>query len=252
MLREKKTIVVAGCGEIGKPIYQLCCSGYEQVIVEDPRYGKPEKPLYPVAALHVAIPGSIESFVQIITDYYKKYKPGIILIHSSTAPGTTKQVENAVGVDNIAHTQVHGKHHGNKMRSDMLHYPKFVATSSGIAFDKAKEILEQMGHPAKKILHLTDSFVGELSKLLATTFFGYMIVWTQEIERMSKQFNVDYDELMSFTKLLTDDFNISQIYPGVIGGHCVMQNIEILNNVYPTMLWDYMMQSNDKKREDQS
>ena len=42
MLLIEKTVVVAGCGEIGKPIYQLSCGAFAQVIVEDPVYGDPE------------------------------------------------------------------------------------------------------------------------------------------------------------------------------------------------------------------
>ncbi len=88
-------------------------------------------------------------------------------------------------------------------------------------------------------------------KLLATTFYGYLIVWTQEIERLSRSCGVPYDELMSFVKLGAADFRIEGKFPGVIGGHCVMPNIDILRRSYPSPLWDYMKLSNDQKREEQ-
>lgn len=248
MLLEDKTIVVAGCGEIGKPIYQLCCGGFAQVIAEDPRLGEPEPPRHPVAALHVAIPGSLPNFTDIVDGYVQRYDPPVILINSSTVPGFSQTLVERFGVDRVVHTQVHGKHHGDRMRRDMLRYPKFVATSSEVAFDKAKAVLITMGHPPENIVRLSSTLAGEICKLLATTFFGYLIVWTQEIERLADRCGVSYGELMAFTRLATDDFRIDGKFPGVIGGHCVMPNIEILRSTYPSPLWDYLRSSNDTKR----
>ena len=88
-------------------------------------------------------------------------------------------------------------------------------------------------------------------KLLATTFFGYLIVWAQEVERLSRQSGIPYAELMSFTRLNASDFMIEGKYPGVIGGHCVMSNIEILRRHFPSPLWDLMKQSNDRKEREE-
>lgn len=127
-------------------------------------------------------------------------------------------------------------------------YPKFVATKSDAAFAKARAVLVAMGHPPDKVIRLSSTLAGELSKLLATTFFGYLIVWTQEIERLGQRTGISFDELMSFTRLGAEDFRIEGKFPGVIGGHCVMQNIEILRRTYPSPLWDYMQLSNEQKQ----
>jgi hypothetical protein len=155
MLLSEQAVVVAGCGEIGRPIYQLCCGGFAQVIAEDPRFGPPEAARFPVAALHVAIPGSLPSFVPIVEGYVRKYSPGVILINSSTVPGFTETLVERFGLDNVVHTQVHGKHHRDRMRGDMLRYPKFVATRSDAAFAKAKAVLVAMGHPPEKVVRLS-------------------------------------------------------------------------------------------------
>ncbi|MCD6303454.1 MAG: hypothetical protein J7M21_00655 [Planctomycetes bacterium] len=248
VLRMEKTVVVAGCGEIGRPIYQLCCGAYAQVIVEDPAYGPAEPAKYDVAALHVAIPGSLPNFVEIVDGYVERYDPPVILINSSTVPGFTDKLAARYGVDRVVHCQVHGKHHGGRMRRDMLRYPKFLATTSDAAFEKAREVFEAMGHPPENIVRLSSPLAGEMCKLLATTFFGYLIAWTQEIERLSDQCGVPYEELMAFTRLETDDFRIDNKFPGVIGGHCVMPNIAILQKAYPGPLWDFIEQSNDRKK----
>ena len=247
MLIMDKTAVVAGCGEIGKPIFQMCRGAYRQVIAEDPAAGKPESPMYPVDALHIAIPGSMPNFVKIVSDYFARYKPQIMLIHSSTAPGLSDEIVKAVGEDAVVHTQVHGKHHGNRMHRDMLRYPKFVATRSDAAYEKAKAALEAIGHPGDNIIRLSSPLAGELVKLLATSFFGYLIAWVQEVERLSEMSGISYEELMSFTKLQTDDFRIENKFPGVIGGHCVLPNIAILQKSFPLKVWDFIQDSNTRK-----
>lgn len=248
MLCIKKTVVVVGCGEVGHPIWQLSRGGFEQVIVEDPRYSEPEDVKYPVAAMHIAVPGSLPDFVEIVKGYAAKYNPEIILIHSSTVPGSADKLVDQFGADNVVHTQVHGKHHGGRMRRDLLRYPKFVATRSDKAFEKAKEILVSMGHAPEDIVRLSSPMAGEVVKLLATTFFGYLIVWAQEIERLSERCGVSYEELMAFTKLQTEDYDIANKFPGEIGEHCVMPNIEILRKAFPCPLWDYLKQSNEMKK----
>ena len=244
----EKTVIVVGCGEVGHPIWQLCRGGFEQVIAEDPRCGKAEKAKYPVAAMHIVIPGSLPGFVEIVESYINKYDPEIVLIHSTTVPGVTDKLVDRFGADRIVHAQVHGKHQGARMRHDLLRYPKFVATRSDRAFEKAKEILVAMGHPPENIVRLSSPIAGEIVKLLATTFFAYLIVWAHEVERLSKKCGVGYDELMSFTKLQTEDYSIANKFPGEIGGHCLMPNIEILRKAFPSPLWDYLKQSNEMKK----
>jgi hypothetical protein len=246
----QKTVVVAGCGEIGFPIYQLSRGGYEQVIALDPRFGEPESPKYPVAALHVAIPGSLTNFIEIVSTYAERYAPDIVLVHSSSEPGKTDELVHRLGEEKVVHAQVHGKHTGGKMRSDMLRYPKFIATRSDQAFEKAKTVLAAMGHSPDRIVRLSSPLAGEMAKLLATTFFGYLIVWTQEVERMSRSCGVPFEELMSFAQLETDDFRINDKFPGVIGGHCVMPNIELLRHAHPSPLWDFMVSSNELKKSE--
>ena len=67
----------------------------------------------------------------------------------------------------------------------------------------------------------------ELAKLTETTYFGLMIAWAQEIERHCDRLGADYDEVTSFYEEIKF-FPPVRYFPGVIGGHCVMPNIEIL------------------------
>lgn len=246
-LLKQKTAVVIGCGEIGMPIYRLCCTGFEQVLAEDLRLEDPAKPKYDVEVMHVALPGDLPDFQRYVVEYYYAYRPGIVIVHSTTPPGICDTIATELGLDNVVHSQVHGKHHGDRMLSDMLRYPKFVGTESEIAFQKAKDALVLMGHPPEKIRRLSSTQSGELVKLLSTSFFGYLIVWTQVVDRIARDAGVSFQELMSFTELDTTDFEIAGKFPGHIGGHCVIPNIELLKDKYPSHLWDFMIESNAQK-----
>lgn len=245
----ERTIVIAGCGEIGRPLYRLARGGFADVIAEDPTLPAAAPPKHPVAALHVAVPGSLPAFEEIVANYVRKYEPELVLVHSTTQPGTTERLVSALGMDRVVHCQVHGKHAGDRMRRDMLFYPKFVATESDAAFEKACGVLGPMGHPPTDIRRITRPLAGEISKLLATSYFGYLVAWAQEVDRLADRAGVDYDELMAFTQLETKDFHIRGKFPGVIGGHCVMPNIEILREAFPSPFWELMHESNRLRAE---
>lgn len=246
-LVEKKTIAVLGCGEIGTPLYRLSRGGYAQVLAIDRLLEPPSEPLYEVEALHIAIPGVLEDFVSIVSDHIKKYDPNVVMVHATTPPGTTAKLVDLHGAEVVVHSQVHGKHHGNRMQRDMLHHKKFVGTTSDAAFKKAKKVLVTMGHAPDEIKRLSSTTAGEVAKLLATTFFGYLVVWTQEVERISAKSGIPYEDLMVFTELETADFDIKGKSPGYIGGHCVMPNIDLLSQFSKSPLWDFTIESNELK-----
>ncbi len=244
----QQTVVVAGCGEVGGPILQLCRGAFAQVVAEDPTSGPAAVPQYPVTALHVAIPAGLDDFVAVAAGYVQKYAPEIVLVHSSTFPGTTDKLVERIGADRVVHAQVHGKHRGDHMRGDMLRHPKFVATRSDAAFAKAREVLVAMGHPPENVIRLSCPLAGELTKLLATTCFAYLIAWAQEVERLGDRCGVGYGELMAFARLQTDDFRIDNKFPGVMGGHCLLPNLAILREAFPSPLWDWIAASNEQKK----
>lgn len=245
----EQTIVVAGCGEIGRPLYRLSRGGFADVLAVDPTLPDPGPPKHAVLAVHVAIPGSVPDFERVVAGYLDRYSPEVVLIHSTTQPGTTDSLVEMLGVDRVAHCQVHGKHAGDRMRRDMLFYPKFVATESDVAFGAACRALAPMGHPPKDIRRLDKPLAGELSKLLATSYFGYLVAWAQEVDRLADRAGVSYEELMSFAELETTDFHIRGKFPGVVRGHCVMPNIEILRQSYPSPFWELMYESNRLRME---
>ena len=88
----------------------------------------------------------------------------------------------------------------------------------------------------------------EIAKLTETTYFGLMIAWAQEVERFSRELGVGYDEVVSFYEEIKF-FPRMKYFPGVIGGHCVMPNIAILLERFPSDLLQAIVRSNMLKEK---
>jgi UDP-N-acetyl-D-mannosaminuronate dehydrogenase len=86
---------------------------------------------------------------------------------------------------------------------------------------------------------------GEVSKLLETTWLGVLIGWAQEMERMAAQCEASYEEVNVFIEEI--NFLPSHVFPGHIGGHCVMPNIAILRERFKSKMLDAIVESNDAK-----
>jgi UDP-glucose 6-dehydrogenase len=88
----------------------------------------------------------------------------------------------------------------------------------------------------------------ELAKLTETTYFGLIIAWAQEVERYCDQSSQDYNEITSFWEEIKYLPQV-KFFPGVIGGHCVMPNIEILSRFEDAALLKAIQASNALKQE---
>ena len=88
----------------------------------------------------------------------------------------------------------------------------------------------------------------ELAKLTETTYFGVMIAWAQELERYCDQSGQSYEEITSFYDEIKF-FPPVKYFPGIIGGHCVMPNIEILRRFNDSVILEAVQASNKMKTE---
>ena len=73
-----------------------------------------------------------------------------------------------------------------------------------------------------------------------------MIAWAQEVERYCDQSGQSYEEVVSFYDEIKF-FPSVKYFPGIIGGHCVMPNIKILNTYTNSALLDAIQLSNRMK-----
>jgi UDP-N-acetyl-D-mannosaminuronate dehydrogenase len=230
--------VVVGLGEVGRPLLNILsrtfkCAGVDVSPVEIDR---------PCSVLHICYPFQIQDFVGVTASYVAKYRPQLTLLHNTVAPGTTREVQRAAGSERIAYSPVRGKH--VRMEADMMRYKKFVAASSP---EIAQEAAAHLGQAGFKTAIFRTLEIGELSKLLETTYLGVLIGWAQEVERFAERYGGSAEEVNAFIQEI--DFLPAHIFPGHIGGHCVMSNIEILRKQLSSKFLDSIVESNELKHQ---
>lgn len=231
-------VVIVGLGEVGKPLLELLSNHYETVGVD---IGGCDY-TGPVSVLHVCYPFEIRNFTGETARYIERFRPAVTVINSTVGVGTTRAVYEQTGAP-VVNSPVRGKH--IRMLEDMQKYTKFVGAIDRSAAEAAAAHFESAGLKSK-ILSTPEAT--ELAKLTETTYFGVMIAWAQEVERYCDNTGADYDEVVSFYDEI-GFFPRVKYFPGVIGGHCVMPNIEILRKQMPSLLLEAVRASNDSKLE---
>lgn len=238
-MTEAAKIAVVGLGEIGKPILELVSKHNDAVGVDiAPLTERIEK----MDFLHICYPFQIPDFVGETARYIGLFKPALTIINSTVAIGTTRAIANRTGVA-VVNSPVRGKH--VRMLQDLCHYTKFVGANDPTAGKTAAEHFESLGLRTKV---LSSFEATELAKLTETTYFGLMIAWAQEIERHCDRLGASYDEVTSFYEEIKF-FPPVKYFPGVIGGHCVMPNVELLSKLDDSMLLEAIKASNTMKQE---
>lgn len=233
-------VVVVGLGEVGQPLLELVSRKLDAIGVDVVR--PMEDSDAPVSVMHVCYPFEIEDFVGETARYIERFAPGLTVINSTVAVGTTRDVYERTGAA-IAHSPVRGKH--ARMLDELLRYTKYVAGIDRASGMKAAAHFESLGMKTKT---LAGPEVTELAKLTETTYFGLLIAWAQEVARYCAQVGADYDEVVSFYEEI-DFFPPVKYFPGVIGGHCVMMNIENLSLLGPSDLLHSIKSSNAQRVE---
>jgi len=236
-MSDLQKIVVVGMGEVGKPLFELA-SRYHEVLGID--IEPPKERLENVDVLHICFPFEIKDFIGETARYIELFKPAVTIINSTVGIGTTRAIAQRTGTP-VVNSPVRGKH--VKMIEELQHYTKFVGALDPAAAQLAANHFESLGLKTK-ILSAPEAT--ELAKLTETTYFGLMIAWAQELERYCDRVDQDYAEVTSFYDEIKF-FPPVKYFPGVIGGHCVMPNIEILSRFEDSPMLKAIKTSNQKK-----
>lgn len=236
-MSEQQKVVVVGLGEVGKPLFELA-SRHHQVIGVD--IDPPEQRIGQVDVLHICFPYEIKDFSGETARYIELFKPTVTIINSTVGVGTTRAIAVRTGT-RVVNSPVRGKH--VRMLEELQHYTKFVGAIDSASAQLAARHFESMGLKTKI---LTAPEATELAKLTETTYFGLMIAWAQEVERYCDRVNQDYAEVTAFYDEIKF-FPPVKYFPGVIGGHCVMPNIEILSKFEDSPMLRAIKMSNQNK-----
>jgi UDP-N-acetyl-D-mannosaminuronate dehydrogenase len=230
-------VVVLGLGEIGKPLSELLSRTHEVVGVDvSPSTERRDR----VDVMHICYPFEIADFGGETLRYIERFDPVLTIINSTVAVGTTRTIAERAGRP-VVHSPILGKH--ARMLDELITYTKFIGAIDGPSGKNAAEHFESAGIRTRVC---SSPEATELAKLTETTYFGLMIAWAQEVERYCDQFGLDYDEVVSFYGEVGFLPRV-KYFPGVIGGHCVMPNIEILKRIGPSAILEAIRSSNRRK-----
>lgn len=234
---EKGVVLVVGMGEVGRPLFHILSGTYECIAVD----AEPVHVQQPCDVMHICYPFSVPDFVGTTLEYIDQYQPALTIVNSTVSPGTTRKLQQGAENRLIAYSPVRGKH--ARMEADMLKYRKFVAAL------RPEALAAAVGHFAGAGLK-TATFrtpeLAELSKLLETTYLGVLVAWAQEIERLAGSFDGDFEDVNAFIEEI--DFLPSHIFPGPIGGHCVLPNIAILQGSMDSAFFNAVLESDERKK----
>ena len=230
-----KKDVVAGLGEIGYPILKFLSKkqitvGYDidERLMNKSKFKKFQDTQ--TSFLHIAIPVT-SKFELNILQLYKKFKPECIVMHSTIGPGTTERIQKKLGVP-LIYSATRGVH--KRMLKDIKRYTKFFTISKNAPKKQwaTKAFSRKMKNCGVKTKQMSKPVTLELSKILCdTSYLGWLINYSQITNMIAKSHDVEYDEMWSFADEIHQFLgNRPKMYPGFIGGHCVIPNLDLIND----------------------
>jgi len=227
-------VLIVGLGEVGRPLLEIL-GGTHQAAGRDVE----DRAFHGVRILHLCFPFGPD-FVSAAQRYVSRYEPEVVVVHSTVVPGTTRAIQQVTGTPAV-YSPVRGKH--VRMTEELRRYRKFVAGTSAAAVTAVADHFTAAGMTTQRM----SSFESlELAKLLETTYFGVLVAWAQEMDRFAASAAADYRETTGFFEEI-GFFPPVSFEPGFIGGHCVMPNLDLLEQVRRSPVIDAIRQSNEQR-----
>jgi UDP-N-acetyl-D-mannosaminuronate dehydrogenase len=253
----KETVLVVGLGEIGRTLFDLLKEN-EGFTAYGLDLGKtkmrearqdPSKLPQEVDTMHICLPcKDQDKFVATVASYANQFKPKLLIINSTVPPGTTKKTQQTCKCL-VAHSPARGVHKTPEhMKWEMKRWTKYVGGADAKAAEAACKHFEKLGLKVKTLKSCAET---ELAKLFETTYRAWMIACFQEMHRISRAFEADFDDVVDF---LEDTHRVRLdrpiMFPDVIGGHCLIPNTELLLNAYDSEFLRLILKSNEKRKEE--
>jgi UDP-N-acetyl-D-mannosaminuronate dehydrogenase len=229
--RTEAPVLVVGLGEVGGPLLEILGEAHKAVgrDIDD-------RPLNGVQILHLCFPYSSD-FVSVASGYVSLYEPRVVVVNSTVVPGTTRAIEERTGTCAV-YSPVRGKH--TRMADELKRYRKFIAGTSVQAVALVEDHFTAAGMTTQR---MSSPEALELAKLLETTYFGVLVAWAQEMDRFAEAVSADYWETVDFFEEIGFLPPVG-FQPGYIGGHCVMPNLGLLEQLRRSPFIDAMRRSN--------
>jgi UDP-N-acetyl-D-mannosaminuronate dehydrogenase len=132
------------------------------------------------------------------------------------------------------------------MLEDIQTYTKFVG---GVTPEASKEAFNHLINAGFKCKIMSSSTDTELAKLFETSYAAAMIATFQEMHRISKMFEVDFSNILDiFIDTHIHRLDRPIFHPSIMGGHCLVPNIDLLNNASKSLLFQWVFLSNELRK----
>ena len=230
-----KKDVVVGLGEIGNPILKLLSKknivvGFDlnRDLMNEIKFEKYKN--FKTSFLHIAIPGT-DNLIGNVLKLYKKFQPECIVIHSTIKPETTEKLQRKLSIP-VIYSATRGVH--KRMIYDLKRYTKFFVISANAprskwASSRYVKVMKDCGIKTKK---MSNPETLELAKIICdTSYLGWLVNYAQLSNMIAIEYGVDYDEMWDFSHEIHKFLgNRPKMFPGIIGGHCVIPNLDLIHN----------------------
>lgn len=239
MQNKKQKIGILGYGEVGQAVAKFYGSASSpQVKIKDLNR---DDGLEGTNILHVCVPWG-SNFIKIVEKEIKEIKPKLTIVHSTVAPGTIKKLSEKFR-DRVVHSPVRGVH--PNLYEGIKTFVKYIGADSKRAGLLVKKHFEGLGIKTKVF---SPSITTELGKILDTTYYGVVIAWHGEMKKICDRFDVDFEKAVTdfnktynqgYSKLGMKNVIRPVLYPpknDIIGGHCIIENTQIIRKYYNNSL----------------
>jgi len=211
--------LVIGKGEVGKSLYNVLRKVHQTSIRD-----KDDIEIGEVDILHICFP-YFKDFVNEVKSYIDVYQPKYTVIHSTVPIGTTFQCM-------AYHSPIRGMH--PNMEKGIKTFVKYLAPKSNYLkryFEKAEIRIKMVDKPETT----------EALKIFDTTQYGVCIRMEKEIHKFCKENDLDFGIVYTDANNTYNSGYISlglknvtrpvlKHYDGPIGGHCILNNCNLLKN----------------------
>ena len=97
-----------------------------------------------------------------------------------------------------------------------------------------QELLKYIGQFPEKTYFTSFNYNPKI--VVDTSYYGWLINYAQISNMIARKHNVDFDEMWSFSDEIHKFLkNRPKLFPGYIGGHCVIPNLELIDQ---KQLWE--------------
>lgn len=247
---KKHTVGILGYGEIGKAMAQICQEAGYNVLIREVNYDQIEK--NKIDYLHINIPEkNPKVFIKIVAKNIKDIKPKLVIINSTTTPGTTRKIFQATNIP-IVHSPVIGVH-PHLYESIKSIFPKIIGAVDDNSLLLAKTHFKSLG---LKIEVYDSAENSEAAKLLDLTYFAWNIIFCKWMSEMALDLNLNFEQIYTrqnqiynegYKKLLPYVTRpILKPMKGPIGGHCTIPDVIMFDKFFNNDFTKFILKENNK------